>query len=99
MAKPLTPDTKAIISAIAKADTAASESRDRIAGELHHHTEQDDERFRALTGLVNSIATDVKSLLESRTFSKGVWKTVVYASTAVSTVVGLIVAWLSARGH
>lgn len=74
--RPLAHDTSAIISAIENATAAARIVADQVAGELATHTKQDDERFDKLTHLVESIATDVKSLIETRTFGRAVWWTI-----------------------
>ena len=51
-------------------------------------------RFDALDASQEAIAADVKSLLQSRSFALGVWKTVVLIATAVSTAIALLIAWL-----
>jgi hypothetical protein len=61
------------------------------------HTEEDTRRFNEVAEKLDSIATDVKSLLESRSFQRGAWKMVVYTSTAISTLVGLLIAYV--KGH
>ncbi len=73
----LSPDSTAIIEAIANATSVAKTVSDKVAEELHTHTLQDDKRFADLTKLVESIATDVKSLINSRQFFRGAWWAVV----------------------
>jgi hypothetical protein len=98
--KKLSADTLAVIEAI---ETAARNSKtvsDAVARELAVHTEHDDERFAALTALVTSVANDVKSLLDSRSFTRGVWKAASVAGGSVGGAVAittLIISYL--RGH
>lgn len=73
--KKLSPETVAIISAIESATDGARIIADQVSRELVAHTQHDDERFEKLTSLVESVATDVKSLIETRTFSRAVWWT------------------------
>ena len=44
---------------------------------------------------LNEIHRDVKSLLASRSYTRGAWKAVLVAAGAVSAVVSLIVAYLT----
>jgi hypothetical protein len=46
---------------------------------------------------LDGISLDVKSLLESRSFTRGVLRTATAVSTVVSVIIGLVVAYL--RGH
>lgn len=71
----LSPETVAILSAIESATDGARIIADQVSRELVDHTKHDDERFEKLTKLVESVATDVKSLIETRTFSRAVWWT------------------------
>lgn len=96
----LSPETVAIISAIERASATAKITADAVAAELVTHTKHDDERFESLTKLVTSIASDVKSLLESRSFTRGVWRAASVAGGSVGGIVAvlaLIISWL--RGH
>jgi hypothetical protein len=100
MKKKLSADTLAVIAAIETASRDSKNVSDQVARELTLHTEHDDERFTALTVLVESIANDVKSLLDSRSFTRGVWKAASVAGGSVGGVVAVaafIVSWL--RGH
>lgn len=85
----LNADTVAIINAIENATGAAKVVADAVAKELVLHTQHDDERFEALSKLVESVAQDVKSLLDSRTFLRGAWWAV---GGMVLGVVGLVTA-------
>lgn len=96
----LSQETTAIISAIEHASEAARITADNVSKELSTHTAHDDERFKAFTELVTSVATDVKSLLESRAFTRGVVKTAGWTGGSVGGIVallGLILQWW--RGH
>lgn len=98
--KKLSPETVAIINAIESATGAAKVVADAVAAELAQHTKHDDERFVALTTLVTSVAIDVKSLLESRAFTRGVMKTAGVTGGSVGGIVALlalILQWF--RGH
>lgn len=46
------------------------------------------------THLLGEIAKDVKSLLDSRSYMRGVVRTVIYTATLVSTGISLFIAWL-----
>lgn len=61
---------------------------------LQHHREEDDKRFDALSATLLKIDVNVESLLDTRSFARGVWKTVVLVATVVSTAIGLFAAWL-----
>lgn len=87
--RPVTPDperderkdyetngTAMILRAIETAANAGRKVADDVAAELQEHTKHDDDRFDRLTRLVESIAIDVKSLIETRTFSQAVWWTI-----------------------
>ena len=90
----LSPETRAIIHAIESATGAAQVVATKVSEELATHTRHDDERFEALTVLVTSVANDVKSLLESRSFVRGAWKAIIGISVAVSTIIGMAIAWI-----
>jgi hypothetical protein len=68
-------ETAAIIGAIEHATAAAQIVADQVSRELVTHTQHDDVRFEKLTVLVESVATDVKSLIETRKFGYAVWWT------------------------
>lgn len=92
----LSPETSAIIAAIENATGAAKIVADSVSKELTLHTQHDDERFEQLTKLVESIATDVKSLLQSRSFFRGAWKAASVAGGAVGgivAIIALVVSW------
>lgn len=102
--KQMSADTVAIISAIEKATDAAQIVADGVQRELVQHTQHDDERFETLTTLVESIATDVKSLLASRSFMRGAWKAITVSALVASALVTGVHAWWSTaiaflRGH
>jgi hypothetical protein len=56
-----------------------------------------DARLQNLETKVDDIAKDVKSLLASRSFTRGVWQSVVVTATAVSALVGLVLHWWTGR--
>lgn len=93
----VSPETIAIISAIEHAASAAKTVADAVSGELERHTRHDDERFAALTILVESIAKDVKSLLDSRTFLRGAWWAVGGMAMGVGGLLSMVYHYL--RGH
>lgn len=64
---------------------------------LQAHTAEDARRFEEMSGKLDSIGTDVKSLLESRSFSRGAWKAIVTAASAAGAAAGLLITYL--RGH
>lgn len=88
----LSPESIAIIEAITNATAIAKTVSDKVAGELHEHTLQDDKRFKDLTILVESISKDVKSLLDSRQFFRGAW-------WAIAGMSGLFGAGMAAIWH
>ncbi len=64
---------------------------------LEAHTQEDSRRFAEVISLLKSIAEYTQSLKESRSFTKGVWKTVVVVATAVSSLVTIaLTLW---KGH
>jgi hypothetical protein len=93
-------ETVAIVQAIESATSTAKIVADTVARELSEHTTHDDERFDRLTKLVESIATDTKSLLDSRSFIKGAWWTIVKIATAAAMGSGAIITLINyLRGH
>ena len=89
--KALSQETVAIIEAITKATASAQIVADEVERELRKHTDQDDKRFEALTVLVESIAKDVKSLINSRQFFRGAWWAIVGMAGLAGT--GLAAIW------
>ncbi len=67
---------------------------DILASEVRTHILADIERFDIIDRSLNGIAGDVKSLLQTRSFTKGAWRALVSMAVVVSTVVGLIIAWV-----
>lgn len=90
-------DTRAIIAAIETAAASAKQIAASVSTSLQEHTKLDDERFKSLTGTIEVIGVDVKSLLETRSFTRGAWKVIVTLSTIAGTIASLIVAYF--RGH
>lgn len=70
---------------------------DTLAFEVRAHIVADNRRFDDLDKTLEGIATDMKSLLATRSFTRGVMRTVVLGSTAISTVIGLVIAYFA--GH
>ena len=87
-AKALSHETVAIIRAITDATTVAQKVANEVEGELKKHTASDDRRFEELTVLVESISTDVKSLINSRQFFRGAW----WAVVGMAGIIGSILA-------
>lgn len=92
MAKKIGAETTAIIKAIENSTMIAKTIADNVAAELRVHTASDDRRFGELAELVSSVANDVKSLLDSRSFFRGAW----WAAVGLASTVGAILAWV---GH
>jgi predicted component of type VI protein secretion system len=95
-----TADTKAIIAAIEVAARTAASTAEVASSKLQLHTAKDEERFEQVTALVESIANDVKSLLDTRSFTRGAWKAITVISLSVSTAVGLVFTFFAyLKGH
>jgi hypothetical protein len=93
-------DTAVILAAIETSHAAQRVISDSVSHQLAEHTKFDDDRFRQLTVLVTGVAADVKSLLETRSFTRGVVKTAAVVSALVSAVVGFIFTLLNyLKGH
>jgi hypothetical protein len=67
---------------------------DVLAEEVREHIRADNERFNTIDKSLGSIADDVRSLLQTRSFTKGAWKAIVTIAGATSVVIGLIIAWV-----
>jgi hypothetical protein len=67
---------------------------DVLAEEVRAHIRADNERFNTIDKSLGSIADDVRSLLQTRSFTKGAWKAIVTIAGATSVVIGLIIAWV-----
>lgn len=93
-------ETHAIIAAIEASNSAAQVIADAVAKELIAHTRLDDSRHEENKQTLAIISADVKSLLDSRSFTRGVWKA---ASTAggmvggIVAILALVIQWW--RGH
>ncbi len=97
MPKKLSSDTSAIIRAIESAALAAKHTSDLVSQELVTHTRHDDERFEQLTTLVESIAQDVKSLLASRSYTRGMVKMASIFGGIAGALITAVLAYL--KGH
>lgn len=91
--KRLSEHTAAVIRAVEASAQATLAVSDAVARELAEHSRRDEERFGRLTTLVESIASDTKSLLASRSFTRGAWRAVAAVSAAISTAIGLAIAY------
>jgi hypothetical protein len=58
------------------------------------HEDRDDQQFGQVNGKLDTIGADVKSLLATRAFNRGVMRTAAWLSGAIATVVSIVVAWL-----
>ena len=83
-------EAAAIIAAIETVTETAKLVADGVANELHAHTAHDDERFDRLTELVTSVAKDTQSLLRTRAFAMGIWKTLLVVGGSAGTVAAAV---------
>lgn len=97
MSKKLNAETHAIIAAIEASNAAAKVLADAVAKELVAHTRLDDARHEENKQTLATISADVKSLLESRSYTRGLWKAATIAGAIAGTVISVIVAFV--RGH
>ena len=67
---------------------------DVLATEVRAHISADNERFNTIDESLTGIAADVKSLLHTRSFTKGAWKAIVTIAGATSVIIGLVIAWV-----
>ena len=65
-----------------------------LAAEIRAHSVVDIERFNKVDGALDEIASDVRSLLQTRSFTRGAWKAIVTIASTTSVIVGLIIAWV-----
>lgn len=70
------------------------EKFDVLASEVRAHIVADNERFNKIDHTLGGIASDVRSLLQTRSFTKGAWKAIVTIAGATSVIIGLIIAWV-----
>ena len=66
-------------------------STERIAAELTAHARLDDERHAENKQTLAEISEDVKSLLESRSFARGIWKAAVVAGGIAGACITYII--------
>lgn len=92
----LSSDTTAIIKAIENSTKIAQIIAGEVAAELKSHTASDDKRFADLATMVESVAEDVRSLLNSRTFFRGAWWAIVGMSALAGSMMAAI--WHYFRG-
>lgn len=67
---------------------------DELTRLLAEHLADDRQRFAEVQASLYRIEGNVESLMHSRSFSRGVWKTVVVIATTISALVTLVVTWL-----
>lgn len=67
---------------------------DSLRATLQAHTEEDARRFVEMNGKLDDIATDVKSLLASRSYMRGAWKAIITAASAAGAAAGLLISYL-----
>lgn len=82
---------------IARSLAGAAADRAVIATQLAAHTAEDARRFDEMSTKLDNIGKDVKSLLESRTFTRGMAKMAMITAGGISALVSLVIAYL--RGH
>jgi len=93
-------EASAIIAAIESVTHTARIVADGVADRLDEHTRHDDERFDKLTVLVTSIAEDTQSLLRTRAFAMGIWKTLAIIGGSAGTVAAAVTFVLNYfKGH
>ena len=67
---------------------------DVLAGEVRAHIVADNERFDTIDNSLSGIASDVKSLLGTRSFNKGVWWTITVIAGVAGSIASIAVAWV-----
>jgi hypothetical protein len=77
----------------------AADDRKKLADALEAHDRLDTERFDAVTTTLQVIAADVKSLLDTRSFTRGVWRAAVIAATVVSTAATVLIEVVKWKVH
>ena len=65
---------------------------DKLFDQLFARLDQQDEKL-------NSLNTSVASLLQSRSFMRGVWKAASVVGAIAATVVTVLIEFLKTRGH
>lgn len=75
----------------------AAIERATIAKDLEEHSKQDSDRFAMVTAKLEEVASDVKSLLATRSFHQGAWKMLVVIAGAAGTIAALIVSYFKAH--
>ena len=83
-------EAAAIIQAIETVIETAKIIAEGVQRELVTHTEHDEERFEQLTLLVSSVARDTQSLLRTRAFAMGIWKTLLVVGSSAGTVAAAV---------
>lgn len=78
--KRLSSDTKAVLL-----------STERIAAELLAHTQLDDHRHTENTQTLHEIRADVKSLLDSRSFARGIWRAAAIAGAIAGACITFVI--------
>lgn len=89
MPRKKTSEVHAIIAAIESSNSAAKVIADAVAKELAAHTALDDARHLENKQTLAAISADVKSLLESRSFSLGIWRAVVTGGGIIGGAIAL----------
>lgn len=67
---------------------------DILAGEVRVHIIADNARFNTLDKTLHEIHSDVRSLLATRSFNKGVWWAVCIVAGSIATITSIALAWV-----
>lgn len=67
---------------------------DRSNNDIFNQVAAHEARFSAIDTTLAEVQRDVRSLLHSRSFTRGVWRTVVVVASTVSAAIGLAIAWI-----
>ncbi|HEV8714132.1 MAG TPA: hypothetical protein VGX03_15060 [Candidatus Binatia bacterium] len=67
---------------------------DELSAEIRTHITDDNRRFDTLDETLKEIGKDVKSLLATRSFSKGIWWAVSTIAGGIAVVASIVVGWV-----
>lgn len=72
-------------------------SLEEVSSRVDERHAENQRRFDFMESALREIQQDVRLLLDSRQFSRGLWKMAGIVAGSVATVVSLAIAWV--RGH
>ena len=66
-----------------------------LSQRMADHIREEEHSLGAVNQKLDALSTDVKSLLETRSFTRGMWRAVVVVTTLISGLVSMFIAYIN----